>query len=81
MEDTMSVFDPNYYGMFSDKGNMIIANLVDRAREQNMTWPEVYKELVRLSELPDTGEATDTEVREYVYSKLGFDRQDVPFFC
>jgi len=81
MEDTMSVFDPNYYAMFSDKGNMMIANLVDRAREQNMTWPEVYAELVRLSELPDTGEATDTEVREYVFSKLGFDRQDVAFYC
>jgi hypothetical protein len=81
MEDTMSVFDPNYYGMFTDRSNMIIANLVDRAREQNMTWPQVYAELVRLSELPDTGEATDTEVREYVFSKLGFDRQDVAFYC
>ena len=81
MEDTMSFFDPNYYGMFTNRGNMIVANLVDRAVTENMTWPEAYAELVRLSELPDTGEATDTEVREYVFSKLGFDRQDVPFYC
>lgn len=81
MEDTMSIFDPNYYGMFSDKGNMIVANLVDRARAENMTWPEVYAELLRLGDEPDTGEATDTEVRECVFCKLGFHNTDESFYC
>jgi CobQ-like glutamine amidotransferase family enzyme len=81
MEDTIGIFDPNYYSMYTDRGNMMVANLVDRAREQNMTWPEVYKELVRLSELPNLGEATDTDVRESVFYKLGFHDQDVPFYC
>ena len=80
MEDTMDIFDPNYYGMFSDKGNMTIANLVDRAREQNWTWPEVYQELLRLGDEPDTAEATDTEVRECVFCKLGFHKMDVSFY-
>ena len=81
MEDTMDVFDPNYYGMFSDKGNMMIANLVDRARTENMTWPQVYAELVRLGDLPGTEEATDTDVREIVFGKLGFHNKDVDFYC
>jgi hypothetical protein len=81
MEDTMSIFDANYYAMFTDKGNMAIANLVDRARTENMTWPQVYAELVRLGEQKGTEEATDTEVREAVFSKLGFHNKDVPFFC
>jgi len=81
MEDTIDVFDPNYYAMFTDKGNMAVANLVDRARAENMTWPEVYRELVRLGEQKGTEEATDTEVREFVFAKLGFHNKDVPFYC
>jgi len=81
MEDTIDMFDANYYAMFSDKGNMAVANLVDRARAENMTWPQVYAELVRLGEQKGTEEATDTEVREAVFCKLGFHNKDVPFFC
>jgi len=75
------IFDPNYYSMFTNQGNRIIANLVDRARTENMTWPEVYAELVRLGDREETAEATDTEVRECVFCKLGFHKQDVAFYC
>ena len=80
MEDTMDIFDPNYYGMFSDQGNMMIANLVDRAREQDWSWQEVQAELERVSDMPGTSEATDTEVREAVFCKLGFHNMDVNFY-
>ena len=81
MEDTIDIFDPNYYSMFTDKGNMIIANLVYRAGTENMTWPEVYRELTRIGLQPGLGEATDTDVRECVFYKLGFHKQDVAFYC
>lgn len=71
----------NCYGMYTDSGDRIIANLVDRAREQNMTWPQVYRELERLSDMPGTEESTDTEVREAVFCRLGFHKQDVAFYC
>jgi hypothetical protein len=69
------------YQMYTDKGNRIIENLVDRARAENMTWPEVYRELARLSSMPGLGEATDTAVRECVFYSLGFHKQDVAFYC
>lgn len=81
MEDTMDMFDPNYYGMFTDAGNMQVANLVDRARAEGWNWRQTYQELCRLGEQKGTGEATDTEVREAVYCKLGFNKTDQSFWA
>lgn len=83
MEDeyTIGIFDPNYYGMYTDKGNLIVANMVDRARTEGWTWKQTYQELLRLGDEPDTGEATDTEVRECVYYKLGFHKTDESFWA
>jgi hypothetical protein len=81
VEDTVDIFDPNYYGMFTDAGNMQIANLVDRARTQGWNWSRTYQELCLLGEQKGTDEATDTEVREHVYHKLGFHNADESFWA
>lgn len=76
----MDFFDPNYYGMYTDAGNMRVANLADRALNEGWNWSQTYQELCRLSEQKGTDEATDTEVREYVYHKCGFYAKDEPFY-
>lgn len=81
MEDTIDFFDANYYGMYTDAGNLRVANLVHRARTADWTWSETYQALCRLSEHTDAGEATDTEVREAVYHKLGFHKTDQSFWA
>ena len=65
------------YGMFSELGNAAIHAVVVSARENNMTWPQTYRALFALSEQDKFGEATDTEVREMVYSALNF---KTPFY-
>jgi len=59
-----------YYGMFTDAGNQAVNAIVEQARASNLTWLEVYQELCRLAEVKAFGEATDTMVREYVYSVI-----------
>ena len=80
MEDTIGIFSPNFYNMYTDRGNMLVANLVDRARTKNMTWPEVRRELAALEQVPGAEEATDTDVRESVFYKMGFHEQNVSFY-
>ena len=66
------------YGMFTELGNAAVHALVVTARESKLTWPETYRALCALSEQAEFGEATDTAVRECVYSALGF---RTPFYC
>jgi len=66
------------YGMFSELGNAAVHGVVVAARENKLTWPETYRCLSQLSEQKEFGEATDTEVREMVYSALNF---KTPFYC
>lgn len=66
-----------YYGMFTDAGNQAVHAIVEQARAKDMTWLEVYQELCRLAEVKAFDEATDTMVREYVYSAIG---ADGPFY-
>lgn len=68
-----------YYAMYTDFGNDAVDAIVRSAKVLKMDWPQVYAELVSLAERfpEDFGEATDTAVREVVYSKLGF---DTPFY-
>jgi hypothetical protein len=66
------------YGMYTELGNAAVHALVVSARENKLTWPQTYRALCALGEQAEFGEATDTAVREYVYSSLGF---RTPFYC
>ena len=62
------------YAMFSDFGNDAVEAIVRQAKVLNLSWPQVLNELRALADRfpKDFGEACDTEVREAVYTKLGF---------
>lgn len=66
------------YAMFTELGNAAVHAIVVAARANNLTWAQVYRALSQLSEYKEFGEATDTAVREVVYSALNF---DTPFYC
>jgi hypothetical protein len=66
------------YGMFTELGNAAVHALIVSARENKLTWPETQRALSVLGEQVEFGEAMDTEVRECVYSALGF---RTPFYC
>ncbi len=66
------------YGMFTELGNAAVHALVVSARESKLTWPETYRALCALGDEKGFGEATDTAVRECVYSALGF---RTTFYC
>ena len=66
------------YAMFTDLGNTAVHAVVVCARENKLTWPQTYRALNALAEQMEFGEATDTAVRECVYSALGF---RTPFYC
>jgi hypothetical protein len=51
---------------------------VNVAKAGRLTWPETYALLEKLSQDAKYGEATDTAVRECVYSALGF---KTAFYC
>jgi hypothetical protein len=60
------------YGMFSTVGNMEVNRIVETAQKLDLSWNQVYKLLETLSEssYDRFGEATDTAVREAVYSEI-----------
>ena len=66
------------YAMFTDLGNAAVHAVVVSARENKLTWPQTYRALNALAEQTAFSEATDTAVRECVYSALGF---RTPFYC
>ena len=66
------------YAMFTELGNAAVHAVVVSARENKLTWPETSRALCALGEQAEFGEATDTAVRECVYSALGF---RTPFYC
>jgi hypothetical protein len=63
------------YGMFSEEGNKQIADIIEFHKNNKSTWPVVLQNLRDLADCDYElfGEAMDTEVRECVYTKLGFD--------
>lgn len=65
------------YGMFTELGNAAVHALVVTASENRLNWPQTYRALIQLSKQKEFGEATDTEVREMVYSALNF---KTPFY-
>lgn len=62
------------YGMFSEEGNKQIADIIEFHKNNKSTWPVVLQNLrdVADSDYELFGEAMDTEVREVVYTELGF---------
>jgi hypothetical protein len=66
------------YAMFTDLGNAAVHAVVESARKNKLTWPETYRALCALGDEKGFGEATDTAVRECVYSALGF---RTTFYC
>lgn len=64
-----------YYAMFTEIGNAAIDGLVSVAKALELEWNEVEKALNVLADNPKFSEATDTAVREAVYSAMGFDRE------
>lgn len=66
------------FAMYTDEGNQMVANVVDRAKRNHWTWAQTQAALVQLSQNhPDVaGEATDTAVREVVYTTLKYDAAD-----
>ena len=62
-----------HYGMFTNAGNVAVAQIVQTAKENKLSWLETYQMLVNLSTVSCFGEATDTEVRELVYDACDFD--------
>lgn len=77
MNDTQEI----YYGMFTDAGNQAVHEIVKHARENQLAWLTVYQELCRLAEVQTFSEATDTMVREYVYSAVGADQRREAFYA
>jgi hypothetical protein len=59
------------YEMFTDKGNAMVHGIVVAAKYKGLSWGEVYDMLITISKIDGYGEATDTAVRECVYSALG----------
>ena len=68
------------YAMFSELGNAAVHAIVVTARANDLTWTQVCRALYQLSEQKEFGESTDTMVRECVYSALGYDNSEQPFY-
>lgn len=64
-----------YYAMYTEIGNEAIDGLVRVAKALELEWNEVEKALNVLADNPKFSEATDTAVREAVYSAMGFDKE------
>lgn len=62
------------YGMFSDLGNTMVNCIVQKAKRDGLNQKQVFKMLGDLADLSYDrfGEATDTVVREAVFSACGF---------
>ena len=76
MNDTQEI----YYGMYTDAGNQAVHEIVKHALKNQQAWLTVYQELCRLAEVKAFSEATDTMVREYVYSAVGADNRNESFY-
>ena len=58
------------YGMYTKKGNALIHGIVMTAVVAELNWDQVFALLKDASTLKGFEEATDTWVRDVVYSKL-----------
>ena len=58
------------YDMFTHTGNAAVHGIVVAAIVNDMTWEQVEAALFGLARTPGLEEASDTAVREAVYTKL-----------
>lgn len=58
--------------MLSDIGNQKVDDIVQRAEQEKLSWPEVWKELYLLHRNPGFILAMDPEVCRKVYKYFGF---------
>ena len=66
------------YSMYTELGNTAVHAVVVTAKTNKLTWAETYNALRELAKQDAFGEATDTAVREMVYSALNI--KDEPFY-
>ena len=75
------------YGMFTGEGNYMVARIVDAAKklveqdnDQLTAWAFANRELSKLGFSDAFGEATDTDVREQVFSYVTEDYPTSNFY-
>ena len=66
------------YDMYTELGNAAVHAIVVAAKANQLSWAETHDALCELAKQDAFGEATDTAVREMVYSALGI--KDEPFY-
>jgi hypothetical protein len=66
------------YDMYTELGNAAVHAIVVTAKANRLSWAETYDALCELAKQDAFGEATDTAVREMVYSALNI--KDEPFY-
>jgi len=66
------------YAMYTELGNAAVHAVVVTAKANQLSWAQTYDALCELAKQDAFGEATDTAVREMVYSALGV--KDEPFY-
>jgi hypothetical protein len=66
------------YGMYTELGNAAVHAIVVAAKTNRLTWARTHDALRELAKQDAFGEATDTAVREMVYSALNI--KDEPFY-
>ena len=60
------------FGMFTDAGNEVVADIVEIAKKHGFSWRMTQSYLCDLAKDDRFCEATDTAVREMVYMACGF---------
>ena len=60
------------YGMFTDAGNAVVADLVDFAKTHGLSYPVVMSMMDAIGSDECFGEITDTAVREEIGDELGW---------
>ena len=68
------------YAMYTELGNAAVNAIVIAARANNLNWAQTHRALCALAVQDGFAEATDTMVRECVYSALGFKNNEQPFY-
>ena len=63
------------FGMFTDEGNRLMAQIVKDAIAKELDWKTVSATLRELAKHDAYGEATDSSVREIVYWAIGAERR------
>jgi len=66
------MFNPQYFGMYTDASNDIVSDIVDVAKSYQLDWQATYAMLQAVARDERFGEAMDTMVRELVYDACGF---------